>query len=81
VLGTRDISCILKEDTYVLDQCTLMLEGFTLAEVVQLVVKMFVDLPLSRYLTKRRWRTSESSHPEDLAGRTGAHICVVFVNS
>lgn len=45
------------------DQCTLVLEGVTLAELVELVVKMFVDLSCGTILYKKASKNSKTSHP------------------
>lgn len=59
--------------TYVLNEGTLVLESVTLAAVVQLVVKVLVDLAAGAVLDKKTAEDSETAHPEDLAGHTG--IC------
>jgi len=38
------MSRLVRFDTYVLDERTLVLEGVTLAQVVELVVEVLVDL-------------------------------------
>lgn len=58
-------------NTYVLNQGTLVLEGVTLAAVVQLVVEVLVDLAAGTVLDQKTAEDSEAAHPEDLAGHTG----------
>jgi len=55
----------------VLNEGTLVLEGVTLGEVVQLVVKMLIDLASSSVLDQQTTKDTESSHPEDLGRHTG----------
>jgi hypothetical protein len=57
--------------TYVFDKSTLMLEGVTLREMVQLVVEVLVDLAGSTVLDKKTAENSEATHPKDLARHTG----------
>ena len=52
--------------TYMLDERTLMLEGVTLAEVVELVVEVFVDLAGGAVLDKQAAEDAETTHPHDL---------------
>jgi hypothetical protein len=44
-----------------------MLECVTLAQVVELVVKVLVDLTACSVLDKQTAEDSETTHPEDLA--------------
>lgn len=53
--------------TYVLDQCALVLEGVTLAQVVEFVVEVFVDLAAGTVLDEKTAEDSEAAHPDDLA--------------
>jgi hypothetical protein len=53
--------------THVFNKSTLVLEGVTLAEVVQLVVEVLVDLAGSAVLDKKTAEDAETAHPEDLA--------------
>ena len=53
--------------TYVLNQRSLVLEGVTLAEVVEFVVEVLVNLAAGTILHKKAAEDSESSHPYDLA--------------
>lgn len=46
-----------------LDQCTLVLEGVTLAELIKLVVEMFVDFSGGTVLDEKASKDSEASHP------------------
>lgn len=50
-----------------LDQCTLVLEGVTLAELVEFVVEVLVNLASSTVLDKQTSEDTQASHPEDLA--------------
>jgi hypothetical protein len=56
--------------TYVLDQCSLVLEGVTLAQVVEFVVKVFVDLAAGTVLDQKTTEDSETPHPDNLAVKT-----------
>ena len=53
--------------TYVFNESTLVLEGVTLGQVVQLVVKVLVDLSGGTVLDEKTAEDSETAHPEDLA--------------
>lgn len=53
--------------TYVFNESTLVLEGVTLGEVVQLVVEVPVDLSGSTVLDEKTAEDTEAAHPEDLA--------------
>lgn len=57
--------------TYVLDEGTLVLEGVTLAQEVELVVEVLVDLAGSAVLDEQTTEDAETAHPDDLAGHTG----------
>ena len=48
-----------------------MLEGVTLAAVVQLVVQVLVDLSAGTVLDKEATQHTEAAHPEDLRRHTG----------
>ena len=50
-----------------LDESTLVLEGVTLAEMVELVVQVLVDLAGGTVLDKETAEDTETTHPEDLA--------------
>jgi hypothetical protein len=57
--------------TYVFNQSTLVLEGVTLAELVQLVVEVLIDLASGTVLDQKTTEDTEASHPENLTkGRT-----------
>ena len=45
------------------DQCTLVLEGVTLAELVQLVIKVLIDLSGGTILDEQASKNSKASHP------------------
>jgi hypothetical protein len=80
VLGTLSIHLLL-EDTLtlalglglldVLNQSTLVLEGVTLAQVVELVVEVLVDLAGGTVADEETTENTHAAHPEDLAGHTG----------
>ena len=57
----------LIRSTYVLNQCSLVLEGITLAQVVELVVQMLVDLAAGTVLDEETAENTETAHPDDLA--------------
>lgn len=48
-----------------------MLESVTLAQVVQFVVEVLVDLSRSAVLDEETAEDTHAAHPEDLAGHTG----------
>lgn len=48
------------------DKRTLVLEGVTLAELVELVVQVLVDLASGTVLDQETTEDTETSHPEDL---------------
>lgn len=54
----------------VLDEGALVLEGVTLAGVVQLVVEVLVDLSGGTVLDEETAEDTEAAHPEDLRGHT-----------
>lgn len=54
-------------ETYVLNEGTLVLEGVTLAQVVELVVEVLVDLAGSTVLDQQAAEDTELAHPLDLA--------------
>lgn len=54
-----------------LDEGALVLESVTLAGVVQLVVKVLVDLAGSTVLDEQTAENAHAAHPEDLGGHTG----------
>ena len=54
-----------------LNQGALVLEGVTLAQVVQLVVEVLVDLAAGAVLDQKAAEDAEAAHPEDLRGHTG----------
>jgi hypothetical protein len=53
--------------TYVLNQSTLVLEGVTLAQVVELVVEVLVDLAGGTVADEETTENTHAAHPEDLA--------------
>ena len=57
--------------TYVLNQGALVLEGVTLAQLVELVVQVLVDLAAGTVLDQEAAEDAEATHPEDLRGHTG----------
>lgn len=50
-----------------LDEGALVLEGVTLAQVVELVVEVLVDLAAGTVLDEETAEDTEAAHPEDLA--------------
>lgn len=56
-----------------LNQSTLVLESVTLAELIELVVKVLVDLSRSPVLDQQSSEDAETSHPENLRRHT--RIC------
>ena len=50
-----------------LDQCALVLECVTLAQVVELVVEVLVDLTRGAVLDQEATEDSETTHPHHLA--------------
>ena len=54
-----------------LNKGTLVLEGVTLGGVVELVVKVLVDLAGSTVLDQQTAEDAHAAHPEDLGGHTG----------
>lgn len=57
--------------TYVLNEGSLVLEGVTLAGVVELVVQVLVDLAGGAVLDEEAAEDTQAAHPEDLLGHTG----------
>lgn len=57
--------------TYVLNQGALVLEGVTLGGVVQLVVKVLVDLAAGTVLDQEAAEDTLATHPEDLPSLSG----------
>ena len=53
--------------TYVLNEGTLVLEGVTLAQVVELVVEVLVDLAGGTVADEQTTENTHATHPEDLA--------------
>ena len=51
------------KQTYMFDQSTLVLEGVTLAELVKLVVKVFVDLAGGTIFDEQASENPQTSHP------------------
>ena len=50
-----------------LNEGTLVLEGVTLAQVVQLVVQVLVDLASGTVADEQTAENTHAAHPEDLA--------------
>lgn len=50
-----------------LDEGTLVLEGVTLAQVVELVVQVLVDLAGGTVADEQATENTHAAHPEDLA--------------
>ena len=53
--------------TNVFNESTLVLEGVTLAQVVELVVEVLVDLAGGTVLDEETAENTLTTHPEDLA--------------
>jgi hypothetical protein len=53
----------------VLNEGTLVLEGVTLAEVVELVVEVLVNLSAGTVLDKKAAEDTLAAHPKDLTAR------------
>ena len=53
--------------THMLDQCSLVLEGVTFAQVVELVVQMLINLARGAVLNQETAEDSETAHPKYLA--------------
>lgn len=56
--------------TYVFNKGSLVLKGVTLAQVVQLVVQVFVDLSRGTVFDQETAQDSHAAHPENLGGHT-----------
>lgn len=63
--------------TYVLDEGTLVLEGVTLAQVVELVVEVLVDLAGGAVADEQTTENTHAAHPEDLAKQRKATSATV----
>ena len=63
-----------------LNQCSFVLEGVTLAQVVELVVKVLVNLTAGTVLDKETAEDTESAHPHNLAKKIHRqHLRPLFV--
>jgi hypothetical protein len=80
VLGTLSVHLLLKSTLTkslslgpldVLDESALVLEGVTLAQVVELVVEVLVDLARGTVADEQATENTHAAHPEDVAGHTG----------
>lgn len=58
---------LIRVVTYVLNEGTLVLEGVTLAQVVELVVEVLVDLAGGTVADEETTENTHAAHPEDLA--------------
>jgi hypothetical protein len=58
----------------VFNEGTLVLEGVTFTEMVELMVKVLVDLASGTVLDKKTSENSETAHPHDLAVSNGISI-------
>lgn len=63
-----------------LNQCALVLEGVTLAQVVKLVVEVLVNLAAGTVLDEEAAENAESAHPNDLAVAV-VSACSIFLAS
>jgi hypothetical protein len=59
----------------VLDECTLVLEGVTLAQVVELVVEVLVDLASGAVLDEQAAEDTQTTHPHDLTVSNLSEAC------
>ncbi len=59
--------------TYVLDKSFLVLECITLAQVIQLVVEMLVDLAAGAVSDEQTTQNPETTHPQHLAANESQH--------
>ena len=57
------------ENTYMFNEGTLVLEGVTLAQVVQVVVEVLVDLASGAVLSEKATEDTLAAHPQNLAIR------------
>lgn len=66
-----------------LDEGTLVLEGVTLAQVVELVVQVLVDLAGGTVADEQATENTHAAHPEDLAliRYPSAHIRFIISHS
>lgn len=65
--------------TYVLNKGTLVLEGVTLAQVVELVVKVLVDLASSSVLDEKTTEDTKAAHPDGLAVHNSSAFDLVLI--
>lgn len=59
--------------TYVLDQSALVLEGVTLAQVVELVVKVLVDLAGGTVADEQTTENTHAAHPHEFTKSHNQH--------
>jgi len=64
--------------TYVLNEGTLVLEGVTLAQVVELVVQVLVDLAGGTVADEETTENTHAAHPEDLAVKRKKRVSNFF---
>jgi hypothetical protein len=65
----------------VLDECTLVLEGVTLAQVVELVVEVLVNLASGAILDEQAAEDTQTTHPHDLSVSKTLETCPSCNNS
>lgn len=53
--------------THMLHQCSLMLESITLAQMIELVIEVLIDLARGTVFDQEAAEDSETPHPEHLA--------------
>lgn len=63
--------------THMLHQCSLMLEGITFAQMIELVIQVLVDLARGTIFDQETAEDSETSHPEHLARRQQHHVSLL----
>lgn len=56
--------------TYVLNQCSLVLEGVTLGSLVEVVVKVLINLSALSVLDEESPQDTKTTHPENLRRHT-----------
>lgn len=66
--------------TYVLNEGTLVLEGVTLAQVVELVVQVLVDLAGGTVADEETTENTHAAHPEDLAVKRKTELVTSFLS-
>lgn len=68
MLGLSNATRLDWVEAYMFHQGSLVLESITLAEMVELVIKVLVNLACGTVLDEKTAKNSETTHPEDLTG-------------